>query len=481
MGIARNYVYNTMMTILNIVFPFITIPYITRVLVPENVGSIAFTSSIVQWFVLFAQLGFYLFGVRKIAAVREDVKKISEEFSNVVFARILSFSVTFFLYFLFVLFFGRKYFVLFLIQSVMIISVPLDISFLYSGIEDFRQITLRTVIARILSLVLLFTLVKKPEDYLKYALISVLTTLFGNVWMWSGIKKKGIVLVKPDFSRIKVYFSDTIKLFVPILAIQIYTVLDKTMLGILSNESEVAFYDLSQRLVKIALGLVTSMGPVMLSRMSHVVSQGMEDLKEKYIKYSFEFMTYSAVLIIILIISTMQDFVPIFFGSKFVHVKELIIYISPIILFVSWSNLLGIQIMLPMNKESYLTASVVVGAITNFTLNLILIPKYKALGAVVATDIAEFMVTFVQVILVRKLIDVRKLGSGIWKHLLIGIITFGFLTVLSKLSVSISFVKIILKVLLGIFFYAFVEYLLKSEINTIILKKMREAVSRILK
>lgn len=480
MGFAGNYVYNTMITILNILFPLITVPYITRVLEPQSVGSIAFTSSIVQWFVVFEELGFYLFGVRRIASVRKDVRMVSIEFSNIVFAKSLSFITVSIMYVLFVIFFGKKYFTLFLIQSIMLINVPLDINFLYAGIEDFKQITLRSFIMRSLGLLLLFLLVKKPEDYLKYASISVLTTFFGNIWMWSGLKRKGIILIKPELTKIKYYFTGTLKLFIPILAIQIYVILDKTMVGILSTESEVAYYDLSQRLVKIALSLVTSMGPVMLSKMSHVVSEGLKEARDKYLKYSFKFMTYVSVIIIVMIITTMQDFVPIFFGSKYTVVKNLIVYISPIVLFISWSNFFGIQVMLPMKKELYLTLSVFVGAITNFTLNLILIPRYKALGAVIATDIAEFMVTLVQIILVRRLIDVGSLFKDVWKHFLAGTVTFGFLMLLSKLPLHNAYQRIAMHIFSGITIYVFIEYLLRSEINMIIMKKVSATISRIL-
>ncbi|MFN3692398.1 MAG: polysaccharide biosynthesis C-terminal domain-containing protein, partial [Fervidobacterium sp.] len=177
---------------------------------------------------------------------------------------------------------------------------------------------------------------------------------------------------------------------------------------------------------------------------------------------------------------TMQDFVPIFFGNKFAAVKDLIIYISPIVLFISWSNLFGIQVMLPMKKESYLTLSVFVGAITNFTLNLILIPRYNALGAVIATDIAEFMVTVVQILLVRRFIDVRRLFKDVWKHFLAGTVTFGFLMLISKLPLNSGLQRIVLYILSGMTLYVLVEYLLGDEINTIILKKIKAMISKVL-
>lgn len=188
-------------------------------------------------------------------------------------------------------------------------------------------------------------------------------------------------------------------------------------------------------------------------------------------KNVFEFVTYSSVIIIVLIITTMQDFVPIFFGSKFLKVKELIIYVSPIILFISWSNLLGIQIMVPMKKEKYLTISVLSGAVVNFTMNMTLIPKYKALGAVIGTVVAEFVVTFVQIILIRKIVNLKSLYSGIWKHFLSGFLVLLFLIALTKLNLG-SIVKILTELLIGTILYVVLQWLLKTEINNTILKKI---------
>lgn len=477
MGIAKNYVYNVTLTIMNLLIPFITTPYITRVLDPEGIGSVAFTASIVQYFVLLATLGIDLYGTRELAVLRNNSKEFQKAFWNIFFSKLITFCVAFGLFFIFIAFYGKRYTLLFLIQSLMIVNALIDITFLYSSIEDFKSITIRGLIVRIIGVALLFTLVKKPSDFYIYAGINVLTGTFGNIWMW--IKKpKELKIVKPELKQIKEHLIGSLKLFVPLLAIQVYVVLDKTMVGILANESEVAYYDMSQRLVKMALGLVTAIGPVMIPRMSSILVQEREEEKTKYVKNVFEFVTYSSVIIIVLIITTMQDFVPLFFGSKFLKVKELIIYISPIVLFISWSNLFGMQIMVPMKKEKYLTISVLSGAILNFTLNILLIPKYKALGAVIGTVIAEFVVTFVQIIIIRKLLDLKSLYSVFWKHFLSGLLTLSFLLILTRLNVG-SVAKILLELLAGSALYVTLEFFLKTEINEYVIRKAYTVVMSI--
>lgn len=469
MAIAKNYIYNVTLTIMNLLIPFVTAPYITRVLDPEGIGSVAFTASIIQYFVLLATLGIDLYATRELAVLKTKPKEFQRAFWNIFFSKLITFCMAFSLFLVYLTLYGRKYMLLFLIQSILIINALIDITFLYNSIEDFKSITIRGLIVRILGVVLLFALVKRPSDFYIYAGINVLTGTFGNIWMW--IKKpRELKIVKPELKRIKESLMESIKLFIPLLAIQVYVVLDKTMVGILAGESEVAYYEMSQRLVKMALSLVTAIGPVMIPRMSTILAQEREEEKTKYVKNVFEFVTYASVIIIVLIITTMQDFVPLFFGSKFLKVKELIIYVSPIILFISWSNLFGMQIMVPMKKEKYLTISVLSGAIVNFTLNMLLIPKYKALGAVIGTVVAEFVVTFLQIILIRKLLDLKSLFTGFWKHLMSGLLTLSFLLILTELNVG-SVAKILLKLLLGGALYVTLEFLLKTEINEYVTRK----------
>lgn len=469
MSIAKNYVYNLILTISNIIIPFITIPYITRVLNPEGIGAVAFTGSIVEYFVMFSVLGITLYGPREIASVRDDPEKLRDTFWNIQYTKILTVIVSYLAFIIFTLFSQGKYRDLYIIQSINIINTLLDITFLFSGLEEFSKITTRGLLVKIISTILIFLAIRKPEDYYLYALISVLSNVFGSIIMWFYLPKH-LSVTKPSFEKIKQILIGSFKLFVPLAAIEIYVVLDKTMVGILSTEAEVSYYTMSQRLVKIVLSLITSLGPVMMSKVSNLVSNNQHDQVEKYTRTIFDFVTYASILAIILTIFTMNDFVPIFFGSKFLKVKDLIVYITPIILFISWSNLFGIQIMVPMKKENYLTISVIAGAITNFTMNLVLIPKYKSLGAVIGTVVAEFTVTLVQIILVRKLINLKPLFNEIWKHILAGLVTSFTLILISKVNIS-PITNIFLRILLGGIIYIIAESILKSSTNKLLIQK----------
>jgi len=351
-----------------------------------------------------------------------------------------------------------------------ILAVAFDISYFFTGLEDFKKVSLRSLVIKIVSVAAIFLFVKTQSDYVLYAVIAVLGTLISQVILWAYLPDY-IRIKKVTHVNLKEHLLGMFKLFVPMVAIEVYTVLDKTMIGLINNEAEVAYYDYAQRIVKMSLMLITSLGTVMIPRMSNLVSAGYKDQVDEYAKKVFDFYTYSSVFLMIAFLVTMPTFVPIFFGQKFLKVKDLIMVISPILLFISWSNLFGLQLFVPFKLESFLTLSVVIGAIINFSLNMFLIPKYSSYGASVASVIAEFCVTLVQLLVVRKLIDVRYLFKGNWKHFVSGFLTFlsvYFLTANLKInSISKFGVQIVLLVLI----YLGMEFLLKSDINLDIINK----------
>lgn len=476
MGIARNYVYNIMLTITNLLVPFITTPYISRVLDPEGIGAVAFTGSIVQYFVLLAMLGTGLYGAREVASLRDDPKKLKIVFWNIQYTKILTTVFSYVSFLFFVVFSDSKYQPLYLIQSFLILNSVLDITFLFTGLEEFTKITTRGLLVKLTGTGLIFLIIREPSDYYLYALINVVTALLGSMIMWLYLPKY-VSVTKPSFQQIKYHLLGSLKLFVPIAATEVYTVLDKTMVGLLTAESEVGYYTMSQKLVKMVLGLVTSIGVVMMPRISNLVANQDKKQIQKYSQMIFDFVTYASIIVMILIAVTMKDFVPLFFGSKFLKVKDLTVYIAPIILFISWSNLFGVQIMIPMKKENYLTISVTLGATINFILNLTLIPKYQALGAVIGTVVAEFTVTIVQIILVRKLISLKPLFSEIWKHISAGIAVILILLPFIQIDIK-PIIKIILECLFGLLTYILIEAVLKSNTNKMIIHKFFAFVKR---
>ncbi|MBO8161863.1 MAG: polysaccharide biosynthesis protein [Thermosipho sp. (in: Bacteria)] len=471
MGIAKNYLYNLVLQISSIIIPFITIPYVTRVLDPEGLGIISFTNSVVQYFILFATLGMTLYGNRTIAYVRDDKEKLNVTFWELFYLKLITTFFSIIVYLVFVLNISSNYKIVYYIQLINLLAVAFDISYFFMGIEDFKKVSLRGLLIKTMTLVAIFIIIKEPKDYVLYAIITVFGNIIGQIILWFYLP--GYIKIKRiNVKNLKKHFISTSKLFFPAIAIQVYTVLDKTMIGILASEEEVAFYDYAQRIVRLSLTLITSLGTVMVSRVSNLASYDNKERIEFYAKKVFDYFTFAAIFVIVTFLITIPDFVPIYFGEKFFKVKDLIIIISPIILFISWSNLFAIQLLVPLKLEKFFTISVMIGAALNFPLNLFLIPRYNSYGASIASVIAEFFVMLSLAIIIRKIINLKQLFSGIWKHFLSGIMTFLIVYFLKMNLIIYPVLKIVIQlILLGLFYITF-ETIFKSEINRIILGKI---------
>lgn len=477
MSIAKNYIYNVLLQITNILIPFITTPYISRVLDPKGLGIASFTGSIVQYFILVATLGTGLYGSRAIAYVRDNSEKLKKTFWNVLYVKLLTGFLAIIAYLFFVVSFTKEYKHVYFIQSLNLFAAIIDITYFFQGVEDFKKISTRSLAIRIASAVSIFLFIKKESDFVIYVLIATLGNLIGQLIMWLYVPKSYFNIERAKWNDILGHLIGSFKLFIPMVAIQIYIVLDKTMVGLLAGEEQVGYYDMAQRIVKMLLGLVTSIGPVMFARMSSLVARKEHDSVNSYTIMVFDFVTYLSLLIITILFTTMPYFVPVFFGSKFLAVKDLILIISPIILFISWSNLFGIQIMLPFKKENEFTLSIITGAVVNFTLNMLLIPKYAAKGASVSTVIAEFSVTLTQIIIIRRMIPLQQMLKKVPTHVVSSIGALLVTYVLGALINNIgNLEKTILNAAIVTVTYIFIEFILGSNVNKLVISKVAHSV-----
>ncbi len=462
MSIAKNYFYNAVYQIINLLIPLITVPYISRVLGSNGVGINAYTNSITQYFILFGTLGIALYGNRAIAYVRDDRTKLSRTFWGIFILKIITTSLTYVIFLCF-LQITDQYKGIFLIQSILILAAALDISWLFMGLEDFKKTVVRNLIVRIIGVICIYVFVKTPIDLWKYVFILSVSQLLGQLTLWFYLPKT-VQKVKLKWRDVTKHFIPSISLFFPQMAIQIYVVLNKTMLGYFSKTEEVGFFDNADKIVKIALSIVTAMGIVMLPRVSHTFARGdMRKVKE-YIYQSFEFASYLSIPMMFGIAGIAKGFTPWFFGPGFEKTGLLICVISPIIVFIAWSNVIGQQYLMPIGKVREFTTSVLAGAIVNFFLNLFLIRYYQSVGTAIATLIAELVVTFVQLWFIRHDIRVIKLLSSAWKYIVSGIIMYS----------SIHFIGLVLhngvkttviQVFSGIIIYVMLLVLFKSNLN----------------
>ncbi|PGR03778.1 flippase [Priestia megaterium] len=462
MSIAKNYIYNVIYQIVTLIIPLITVPYISRVLGSNGVGVNAYTNSIIQYFILFGTIGISLYGNRAIAYVRDDKDELSRTFWGIFILKMITSIVAYSIFSLF-LQATNTYQFIFLVQSILILAAAIDISWLYMGLEDFKKTVIRNLIVRILGVVCIFIFVHSASDLWKYVLILALSQFLGQLTLFVYLPKT-VKKVKIKWSDIKKHFMPSIYLFIPQIAIQIYVVLNKTMLGYFSNTNEVGFFDSSEKIIKMVLAVVTAMGIVMLPRISNTFARGDMDKVKDYLYRSFDFASYLSIAMMFGMAGIASELTPWFFGPGFDRTGVVMTVISPIIVFIAWSNVLGQQYLMPVGKVKGYTVSVCIGAIINFIFNLALIKYYQSVGTAIATVVAELAVTAVQLYWVRKDIEIKKLITSLWKYFICGFAMYGIIRVIGQFM-EVSYKTTIVQVIIGASTYFILLFIFKSELN----------------
>lgn len=443
-SIAKNYIYSLLYQILTIVLPLISTPYLSRVLGAESIGIYGYTLSIVTYFVLFGSLGIAMYAQREIAYFQNDKDKQSKVFWEMVIIRIITLaiaSITF--YFTFCI--NGEYSVYYKILILELIANAIDISWYFQGIEDFGKTVVRNLVIKSVSLISIFVFVKTQSDLWKYILIYVLSNVLGNVTMWLYIPKmiKKISIKKLEFKK---HLKPIITLFLPQIATQVYVVLDKTMIGNLTNDmNKVGFYEQAQKIVKTILLIVTALGSVMSSRIANIYAENKKDDLKKFLLQSFKIVWFLGLPLMFGTIAVSSKLVPWFYGPGYEEVIPLLNATSIIIIAIGLNNVTGVQYLIQIRKQNVYTLSVTIGAVINVILNFTLIKLLGTIGAVIASVIAEFTILIVQLIYISKEIKIIEVLKVSIKYLISSLVMFAIVVpITNKLGVSVfnTFVEV---------------------------------------
>lgn len=409
MKVVKNFLYNISYQLLTIILPLITVPYVSNILGAEGIGDYAFTFANTQYFVLFGMIGITLYGNRQIAYVRDDKEKLKNNFYSIYSLQLITtlISLVMFLVFSIVLNKGM-YRILYLAQGLNILAAIFDISWLFMGLEEFKKTVIRNTIVKLASLASIFLFVKTNEDLYIYIIILGASSVIGNLTFWMHIPKM-IGLKNIKVNNLKIHLRASFALFIPQIAIQVYVLLDRTILGILTDNIQVGYYENSQKLIKIALTIATAVGTVMMPKIANTVAKGDMEKVKFYIKNSFFFVSGISIPLTFGLMAVAPKLSTWFFTDKFKGIETLIIITSVIIIIISWSNVIGTQLLVPLNKTKEFTISVTAGAIVNLILNLVIIKKFGAVGACISTVVAEGIVTATQFYYVRKFLNISEL------------------------------------------------------------------------
>ncbi len=468
-NLIKNYIYNLSYQVLILFVPLVTTPYISRVLQEKNIGMYSFFQSIVSYFLLFGCIGLNLYGQREVAFCKDNVRKRSRVFWELTIIRFTTLGISVIAYFLLIVKNSTGFSLYYSLFSIELFAAFFDVSWFFQGIENFRLQTIRNVIVKLLGTAAIFLFVKTEEDLDIYILCYTVTILIGNLSMWIYLPKY-IKRVKTPFFGIAKHIVPALFMFVPQIATSVYVYLDKTMVRLFSDYEQVAFYTQSEKIVKIVLTVVTSLGVVMLSRIANSFSSGDQATIVEYIKKSFRFVFIIAYPCTFGLMAISGDMVPWFFGEGFEAVTPCMILLSPIILFIGVSNVIGTQYLLPTNRMKQYTISVCFGLIVNVLLNTVLIMRWGAMGAAVATVFAELAVTAVQFVFVRKEFNAWEMIKSGWKSFVAGAV-MGIAVYALSLYLPQTFVSTIIEIGVGGIIYVLLLFALNERFVFDIAKK----------
>lgn len=449
MRVLKNYLYNLSYQLLVIVLPVITTPYITRVFPSDDLGAYGYYNSIVTYFILLATLGVANYGTKEISGHRKEVEKI---FWGIYSLQVLSTCLAVTLYIIVCLLVSSMNNPIAYILGLSLLSRGFDISWLFQGLEDFKKITARNIMVKLLGVVSIFLFVKKPSDLYLYINLLVACDLLGQLSMWLPAREH---IRKPnlDIAYAKEHIKPVILLFLPQIAISLYITLDRTMLGALSSTKDVGIYDQALKLLNILLTLVTSLGGVMLPRVSNLLSSGNQRAVNKL--HEMSFLVYNLVIFPMIagILIVNKDFVNFFLGQDFQDARYAIAIMVFRMFFIGWTNIMGIQILIPHNKNREFMLSTTIPAIFSVGLNLLLLPPLGYIGASIVSVATEGLVWLFQLYFTRLYLKEVKILPSMLKILLAVLLMYGVLYSVQDFIHFSSVVNVLIYAVLGFLVY----------------------------
>lgn len=463
-SLKGNIILNGINTATSVIFPVITFPYAARILLPEGIGTINFFNSIIGYIILLTSLGIPLYAVKEVAKHRDNKEKRDNVTIEIIILSTILCIVGYLIVWVLATFVPEisSQATLFYVLSLSIIFTTIGVNWFYQAIEDFKFITIRAIIIRTLAAAALFIFVHKPSELLIYGFITVGSTVGNNIINFIHLRKH-IDIKFVSFKNLEIgrHVKPSFQIFILNLIISLYIQLNSIMLGFISGDESVGYFTAGTKISHIGLTLIASIGTVLLPRCSNLIQkgdlEGFSNVIQKSIKIT-QILSYPMTIGLIILAVPITI---IFCGSDYYESIPVVILNAPVIIFISLTNIMGIQILYPMDKTNYVIYSVAVGAILNIVLNLVLIPSMQATGAAIATLVAEFGVLMCQMRLGRNFFPFKLSFLFNIKYGLLAIL-MGSIIYLSTFWMQHYWLMLVVGVPLGVIIYVFLLFLTKD-------------------
>lgn len=475
-SLKKNVGLNMTKSIMSLIFPLITFPYSSRILGPIYIGKVNFAHSVVSYFSLLAALGINVYAIREAAKLRDNKIKLSIFIKEIFTINLISTVIAYILFgvAIFLIPTLNEYKKLLCICSASIIFTTIGMDYLYTALEEFEYITIRSIIFQFISIALLFIFIHTSEDYFKYAAISVIASVGSNLLNFFHARHFIDFRIKQKLNLGK-HLKPIFILFAMNAAINIYTVLDSTMLGFMKGDEAVGIYTAATKINRIITVMITSISSILLPRLSYYAKNKNNEDFLRISNKAFNFIMLLSIPSALGLFVLSEPITLLFSGKEYSSAIQVMKIMNPVIIFISLSNLMGNQILMSVGKENKVLFSVVVGSITNFTMNSIFIPIFGVFGAAIGTLCAEFLVTLIQFIETRRYFLHKDILDNTIKVVLSSVI-MSILVYKVSTFFNNNLIKIIIGIPVGIFIYTVLLFIFK---NTFFIKFVKETIVQI--
>lgn len=462
----KNLMLNFCFQILNILQPLILSPYISRAIGAEALGVYSYTHSIALYFVLFGMLGVNNYGKRSIAKTRDDKEALTVTFWSIYSFQVAISLISLIMFVTYTFSFHTELRAVFLIQSLYVLSGSIDINWFFFGMENFKISLIRNAIVKVLTIILIFVLVKDSNDLLMYTFLMSSSLFLSQITLIPYVFKY-VKFKIPKFEDMKSHLFPNLKLFIPVIAISIYSHMDRVMLGSIRDMREVGIYENSTKFITISHTIIATFNTVMLPKISNLVSRGDFKKSENYIDRTLEVIILISSLLAFGLAAVGPQLAALYFGVEFTESGYLFRFLAPTIVFMSWASVIRTQYLIPYSRDNVYIYSVVLGAAFNLIINFLLINRIGIYGAAIGTVIAEFSVAFVHTWFVKNDLPISKYFKNNYKYIISGILMYTIIQFADLFTTNPSIISLGIISIIG-----FLTFILSVLIMTGNLKKI---------
>ena len=473
-----NFIMNAILTMSSFIFPLITFPYVSRVLLPEGTGKVSLATSVVSYFSMFAQLGIPTYGIRACAQVRDDREELTRTAHELLFINLIICVFTYVALFICIATIPRLRAerTLYFVVSATILLTSIGMEWLYKALEQYTYITVRSIIFKFIALIAMFLLIHQKSDYVIYGALSIFASSASNIFNFINVHR--YIDMRPVGNyNMKRHMKAVLVFFAMSCATTIYTNMDTVMLGFMKTDEEVGYYNAAVKIKSILVSIVTSLGTVLLPRASYYVEKGMKEEFRRISGKALNFVFLLGTPLMLYFIYFAKQGIFFLSGSAYAGSIRPMQIVMPTLVFIGLTNILGIQILVPLGREKTVLYSEIVGAVVNLIINSLLIPRFASSGAAIGTVAAEFSVLVVQYMSLRSDIRHTFLSISYWKILIA--LAAGSVASLWVPHLGYgNFVTLVISALLFFIVYGSVLLVLKESLTTELFIQMLNALKK---